>query len=564
MIGSRRGRPLPAGARGRERSEKARRRRGVLHDVLGSSVKVLVATLILRVFVLESFAIPTGSMASSLRGAHKTQCCRDCGYEYAYGMRMAPGRASESEVPTAMPRRMRCPLCQHETREGHADYDRAASRQAKRGDQILVLKSPFGLGDWCGPKRWDVVVFKDPQDLGRNLIKRLVGLPGETVEIIDGDVFIDGEIARKSAAAQEALWFPFFDSDYVPQFGVPAGRWERAAGQDDWRGLGGHVFESGEADDDGQTIAYRRRAADGVLLDTAIPDSYAYNGSMGAPVVTDVRIRCVWWLLESDGDGFVELRLGKYGDLFVARFYCRGRIELFRGAIGADDGELAPLMHVRCPTFQPGRLVELSLANADHRVSVGVDGEIVLRTSGDEVGDEDPYCVTPEQLGAIADEDERRVRGRTSSARHVRGAPVIEIGVRRVRAKFLHVRLDRDVYYTSELITGHEAARGVRGRRLALEDDEHFMLGDNSPVSNDSRLWEGVDPSLQSRVDEGRLQLGVVPGDLLIGRAFFVIWPSGYRLLGPEDWTAPERMAPPLRLLLRRVVPNVGRMRLIR
>lgn len=45
------------------------------------------------------------------------------------------------------------------------------------------------------PSRGDVVVLKDPRDPnGKNLVKRIIGLPGETVEIADGRVYIDGRL----------------------------------------------------------------------------------------------------------------------------------------------------------------------------------------------------------------------------------------------------------------------------------------------------------------------------------------------------------------------------------
>jgi signal peptidase I len=43
-----------------------------------------------------------------------------------------------------------------------------------------------------GPQRFDVVVLKLPSQGEEMLIKRVVGLPGETVEILDGQVYIDG------------------------------------------------------------------------------------------------------------------------------------------------------------------------------------------------------------------------------------------------------------------------------------------------------------------------------------------------------------------------------------
>lgn len=42
------------------------------------------------------------------------------------------------------------------------------------------------------PKRFDIVIFRYPDDESELYIKRIIGLPGETVEIKDGDVYIDG------------------------------------------------------------------------------------------------------------------------------------------------------------------------------------------------------------------------------------------------------------------------------------------------------------------------------------------------------------------------------------
>ena len=72
-----------------------------------------------------------------------------------------------------------------------------------RGDRVVVNKWVFGpripftkIRLWEGekPKRWDIVVFKsvDPKSKHPVLIKRVVGLPGETVHIQDGAIYING------------------------------------------------------------------------------------------------------------------------------------------------------------------------------------------------------------------------------------------------------------------------------------------------------------------------------------------------------------------------------------
>jgi signal peptidase I len=55
------------------------------------------------------------------------------------------------------------------------------------GDRILVNKFPYEFRD---PERWDVVVFKFPEQAKTNYIKRLAGLPGEELKIKGGDVWV--------------------------------------------------------------------------------------------------------------------------------------------------------------------------------------------------------------------------------------------------------------------------------------------------------------------------------------------------------------------------------------
>jgi signal peptidase I len=49
---------------------------------------------------------------------------------------------------------------------------------------------------WCArtPNRGDVIIFRYPRDPSRDFIKRVIGLPGETVEVISGEVYINGEL----------------------------------------------------------------------------------------------------------------------------------------------------------------------------------------------------------------------------------------------------------------------------------------------------------------------------------------------------------------------------------
>ncbi|MGA1864980.1 MAG: signal peptidase I [bacterium] len=58
------------------------------------------------------------------------------------------------------------------------------------GDHLLVKKFAYYLKE---PERGDIVVFKYPKDQKRDFIKRIIGLPGEKIEIKDKKVFINGK-----------------------------------------------------------------------------------------------------------------------------------------------------------------------------------------------------------------------------------------------------------------------------------------------------------------------------------------------------------------------------------
>lgn len=68
----------------------------------------------------------------------------------------------------------------------------------ERGDRVLVNKLSYKLHDF---HRGDVIVFHAPRGVGsqgiQDLIKRVVGLPGETVEGVDGRILIDGKLLEE-------------------------------------------------------------------------------------------------------------------------------------------------------------------------------------------------------------------------------------------------------------------------------------------------------------------------------------------------------------------------------
>ena len=63
------------------------------------------------------------------------------------------------------------------------------------GDQLIVDKLTYRFHD---PERFDIIVFPFRYKDNTYYIKRIIGLPGETVQIVDGEIYINGEVLEES------------------------------------------------------------------------------------------------------------------------------------------------------------------------------------------------------------------------------------------------------------------------------------------------------------------------------------------------------------------------------
>lgn len=70
-------------------------------------------------------------------------------------------------------------------------------------DKILINKFSYKLSK---PKRFDVIVFKQRDQEHRYLnIKRIIGLPGEKIKIVDGDIYINGKVITEPFITEEIV-----------------------------------------------------------------------------------------------------------------------------------------------------------------------------------------------------------------------------------------------------------------------------------------------------------------------------------------------------------------------
>jgi len=525
-----------------------------IRETLISIIIAFALAFVFRSFVLEPFVIPTGSMAPTLLGAHVQAQSPFTGWTWPLNPR---DYARGSDLPLPLQGGQRGPVTVTDPRTGPPASKRSLTRYPgesagvplsfsalplRAGDRIVVLKHIYALR---APRRWEIVVFKSPETPSENFIKRLVGLPGESLRIVDGDIFtrpLDSpeeapwRIARKPFFLQRTLWRPLFSSEYAPiaQQGQRP-EWTSPWTGAGWRGLDGREYVFEGADSDEALLAWNETA-------WPITDWVPYNELLpqrGQPLarfpVGDVRVHFTVAPAGSDLEATVVLSTRSH--VFEATL--SDRRSLLRVRPLNEPEAWTTLAQGPPVRWKAGEPRQVELWHADQRLSLWLDGRRVLSAVYDWSADERQRHA----LGVAGDEPVRTEwimnpasYGRTSVGLRFYGS-VQGLALRRVG-------LDRDLHYQAGWSRRGGAPLRAVTKETAVElgEDEFFVLGDNSPASRDARMWDRVSPWVEAQFDE---KVGVVPRPLILGKAFFVYWPAPHR----GAWGLP--------------IPDFGRMRFV-
>jgi signal peptidase I len=539
--------------------DKRLREYATIRDTVESIWVAIVLAFVLRAFIIEAFVIPTGSMAPRLLGEHWQVTCQSCGWEYAAGssrdFQRDAGAAAANPIA-------QCPNCGYSQ---PVDGDR---RPPDSGDRVLVMKYLYRFVE---PAPWDVVVFRNPQNNRENYIKRLIGLPGETIQIVHGDVFYKSSatddrwsVRRKPADAQEAMWQVVYNNDYQPdpdwrkQHPLPAWR-----GDDGWdlTPFAGRVFAFAGSDD-WKTVTLD---AD---RETFYP-RYGYNDMSKAArfgvadTCTDLELSVTFFPQATDSA--IRLELTSFSHVFRAEVSADGLVRLLH-ATGPDGQKWMVWDQKQLKPLEKGKGYNVRLAHVDYQAYLTFEGQRVLASTDEQYsGGEDAHDAMVKLMQAA---------GALEGALPV---PQVSLAAKGGRLSLWHVNLQRDVFYTQGVIppidpgplgdfarelrvSPNQPGWGTMANPIVLaehKDDpdlaEFFVLGDNSPFSLDSRYWTSAAPSLRLHDAKGKpvYALGTVPRYNMTGKGMFVYWPAGFRL--PGQWL---QKIP--------IIPNVGKMRFIR
>ncbi len=373
----------------------------MLQFAIGTLVLALVLRTWLVMGLIEPVTVAGSSMVPTLCGPSITVTCEKCGNGFAVGV----------EFDAANAECMRCGYAEN-TLEG---------LPISRGNRLLVDRLAFQFRD---PERWEPVVFLSPDD-GQITVKRAVGLPGETVQLQGGDVWINGKIATKTLTVARAF------RQLIHEETGRMRRWQSDAASDwHWRD---EAWRIARRDGEWHWLRYQHPEGKPITADSA------YNAGFSQRLFA-VRDFALSTKVQATGTGKIAIRFDDGSEQFQWEENLRGEV------------------HLEVFAF-------------DRRVKVFVDNKLVasktLAPDSPLVGTASPFAIAARDLEVTLDE----------------------------------LKIYHDIYHASQ---NQEFGIAEPMSPVLLGKGEVFVLGDNVPVSLDSRRW------------------GPVPLRLLVGRPLAV------------------------------------------
>ncbi|HTN75580.1 MAG TPA: signal peptidase I [Pirellulaceae bacterium] len=381
------------------------------------------------------------SMAPALLGKHGEVACDDCQFAFQFDLEETP-----------LSERLICPNCGRL----QASTDNV---RVEAGDRVPIDAE---ILQSRAPRRFDLVAFSLPEEPEKLAVKRVIGVPGDRVAIRQGELYINDKLLRKSLVEQQQLGVLVNDNQFrarsQPQV---ASHWRPDEADTSWRNV---------------------RGADGPYQFVQLPTNPApansrWNWLSYHPQLSfDTPANDPPSLL--DNDAYNQTLARPLNDVFDYRLCARiGLDHSPEFAIRAHDGWRSWLMEVSltagvatltCEGEPPQTVplgiqldrsrgwVDLEFSLVDEQCLCALDGQVIFQTE-------------------IA-------RGKTPRALPI---PFLSLAGRAGQAiEVSQLRVYRDIYYLDPVGLSQPWTTGP-----TLGPDEYFVLGDNAPVSTDSRQF---------------------------------------------------------------------------
>jgi len=384
------------------------------------------------------------SMAPHLPGNHHRVSCNQCGNSFLVE------QLADGDHAT-------CPNCGFAQVAISADTAVSASR---------VVVQPLSRS----PRRWDVVGFQLEAD-HEFAVKRIVGLPGEVIEIKDGDLFNQRGVIRKSWDIQTQMRIPVFDSGQsVPNSPFDVSQRFRFKPNNGWGFSGQPIFvqDSNKGIQWLDYVHWRNCKRNGKRDDEfQISDNYGFNQSATRSLhsVDDLHVRMEVWFDQDLTFAFRRNRdAGKPVEhVFTLQYNTASGFDA-KDSIGIDyRGSVSrkPLQMLKVlPSKTDGTIIDFS--SFDETLVMKVDGQTVFKMR--EIADELADPARPSVFDKSCQQPFR-------------------VGCQQGELLFKRMAIWRDIYY----LAAPEGA--ARFAKTMAAGKGYVLLGDNSPKSLDSRVW---------------------------------------------------------------------------
>ena len=389
-------------------------------------------------------SIVGSSMAPAVVGRHYQCTCGECGLVFRCDLE----QADERDL-------LVCPNCGF----GKIDRNDEASCQLKP-EQAVEIKL-----ENKSPERWQMVVFSMTQSRDSQTkagIKRVVGLPGETISINKGNLYANDLLLRKPIAIQKSVRVPVYDSKY---YSDKTPRWVSIS-PSTWNVDSQGLALEGTGQSNLAWVSYIQRRCYATKKDpskiVSIEDSYGFNQSLTRDLNATSEI-----FLETEVEYAPSDEIG-------VRFYQNGVGYEF--LIRVDNSSLSfrklgiesESNDVEQKTFNSdlirGGKFSLEFSSFDQQLFLLINQQQIFSTLIESKNGDLP---SPANSDGSTQPDKVQ----------------IELGLGDSKSRFHRARIWRDLYYLP--------APGISASHTLPNDskDGFIVLGDNVPLSIDSRHW---------------------------------------------------------------------------